>query len=236
MRGREIAALALMVALGAWAGPSEAAFPAGGTCTGDGVRLRSGPGTKWAQVEERSLDRGDTTTVLGEVRTEDGLWYEVGLPGGDGRAWISGRYLEVQELGPIDRAIRQTIHMDLPLVPDEARARFGAPTKEEREEIFDGDGLLEIREWPGLRLAWIVDVEGTYLQAAEVHSGAPEGISLGGIRLGDGEEDVVALLGEPGQRGEGEMSYSDDAGYPTELEFGLAGGRVARMSYVYRFD
>ena len=74
---------------------SRRRYPLNGICTGDNVRLRSGPGT-----DSRVIDRADTDdelTIVGEEKDDNGeTWYRIENPSGEGRRlWISGRYVEI---------------------------------------------------------------------------------------------------------------------------------------------
>ena len=82
-------------------GISEAArhivLPAEGICTGDYVRYRSGPGTRFRILGR--LFRGDTVTVVSIESVRGQLWCEIYDPRGSRRTvWVSGQYIAVESV------------------------------------------------------------------------------------------------------------------------------------------
>ena len=215
---------------------SSVAYPTMGACTGDGVRVRSTPSAKGNKNIVGKLDKEETIEVFGEVSEDGETWYQVARLDGKGRAWVSGRYLELKELEPVDRMLL-LIKQDFPKSPKEARARFGAPSKQESEER-DGFTVTTLT-WPRFECSWL---DGNFLQSVEMRGPSSPGVqggkdlSFGGIRLGDPEQKVIDVLGEPVDRGDAELSYNNEGEYQSYLTFGLRGGRVITMHYFYEFN
>ena len=218
------------------AGPA-AAYPTEGTSTGDGVRLRSAPSAKGTKNVVGALNKEDTVLVFGEVFEEDNTWYEVARPDGKGRAWVNGRFLELLKgLEPVDRILLLIRH-DFPKTPRAARARFGAPSRQESEER-DGFNVTTLT-WPRFECSWLDE---NFLQSVEMRGPSAPGVqggkdlSFGGVRLGDPESKVIDILGEPESRADAELSYNNEGEYQSYINFGLKDGRVVTMHYFYEFN
>ena len=82
-------------------GISEAArrivLPAEGICTGDNVRYRSGPGTRYKILGK--LFKDDIVTVLSIETVGGQMWCEIYDPQNSRRtAWVSGQYIAVESV------------------------------------------------------------------------------------------------------------------------------------------
>lgn len=68
-------------------------FPAFGICTGDYVRYRSGPGTRYKVLGRLFMD--DEVRVRDSKWVNGDLWYQIDNPKGNrGRVWVHANYIE----------------------------------------------------------------------------------------------------------------------------------------------
>lgn len=230
-------ALLCLAALPACAGALELAYqqPKEADLSGTNVNLRSAPSTG-AQTLGRFADRADAgeLLVLAESKDESGnLWYRV-IGARHGEGWVFGKYVSILPDAGFTAAVCRRVRADYGVTSALAKARFGEPARTDARTFAIREFNVTVNEtrcsWPGHETVFWARADGGYggdrLRLVRV---TKTGADFGGVAVGMTTDELVAILGEPEEKGPDMWLYTD--GRVDSLSFGIRGGRVASMEY-----
>ncbi|MBQ6774766.1 MAG: SH3 domain-containing protein [Synergistaceae bacterium] len=179
---------------------TDTKFPALGICTGSNVRLRNAPGTN-SKVTGRA-DESDRLIILGAEILDGELWLMIDNPSGKGKAYITGRYVEViDNESPVHKALIN-VRKTFGTTPAKTRILLGRPlrTSKGNDNTYDSKFIYK-----GCEVDYINDK----LINIEI---TQRGWDFGGIQIGDSLQKVSNALGKP------YSSYDNEQGLNYEYE------------------
>lgn len=215
-------------------------YPTLGECTGNNVRIQSKPSTNSEIVGK--LDEYDKIVVLGRIKAQSGVWYEVDNPTGEGEAYVFGKYLVPAYRQEFQRSKGAKLLTDIRLTygptPEKMLALSGKPRKLTRRDRDDIPFV--IGDWGDYRVFYwdTVEERAGYLKSLEVKSGSKP---FGNIFIGDSTNKLRRELGDPKNESDTLWEYEfllygydEDADELVDtciLRFTIEDGRVSRMYY-----
>ena len=179
---------------------TDTKFPALGICTGSNVRLRNAPGTD-SKVTGRA-NESDRLIILGAEILDGELWLMIDNPSGKGKAYITGRYVEViDNESPVHKALIN-VRKTFGTTPAKTRILLGRPlrTSKGNDNTYDSKFIYK-----GCEVDYINDK----LINIEI---TQRGWDFGGIQIGDSLQKVSNALGKP------YSSYDNEQGLNYEYE------------------
>ncbi len=109
---------------------------------------------------------------------------------------------------------------------------LGAPIASAETNSCFGDGKDKIYEYTSFKVQTYSSGGKDYILSVEIYNDADANIATPeGVRVGSSADDVIAKLGEPSSRGEGQMVYLNAAA-KTKLQILTRDGAVTNIQYL----
>ena len=206
-----LTAIILVSAIPAMSAERFVSFPTLGVCTGSSVRYRGEPNTRgeiWGRLE---LD--EKVIVEGRKIVNGEVWYEISPKDAQDSAYVFGKYLvpyfdEDTQSSSAGKMIIDVLQTYCPYRDHDYWGEYdGEYVYPEVRRKFDSQG-------------WLVRVE-----AWE----ANKDFGFGDIHIGDSEEKLTEILGDPDEDTGPERIYM--AGSSASLTFRVEDGKITRMIY-----
>ena len=216
--------------------PEFKTFPMLGVVTGEYVRMRDAPGTEGTNILGETGAAGARFVVLGQTQVNGETWYKLENPNGPRAAtvWMSGQFVEpvmteAAQLGVWGVVLTQ-LNQTYGSTPERAVALHGKPKAESEEMLKEGAGEayhLRRLEYDHMKLEYLGGHLTTITQTGR-------DLPFAGLLVGDSEQQVLEVLGEP------ETREPDYLGYRMSemefLNFTLESGVVTLMSYDVHYE
>lgn len=109
---------------------------------------------------------------------------------------------------------------------------LGEPLTSAETNSCYGDGKDKVYQYTSFKVQTYSSGGKDYILSVEIYNDADASIATPeGVRVGSSESDVIAKLGEPSSRGEGQMVYLNMAA-KTKLQILLRDGAVTNVQYL----
>ncbi len=202
---------------------SDTKFPALGICTASNVRLRNAPGTGSKSKIVGRADDSDRLILLGAKSIDGELWFMIDNPFDKGRAYITGRYVEV--IDNESQAHKALINMrrTFGLTPAKTRILLGKPSrtlKGNNETTYDMKFIYK-----GCEIEYIND----RIRNIEI---SQKGWNFGGVHVNDSLQKAYNALGKPYrsyENNEDGLVYEYDL-YPDQIEIRFRNNIVTNIT------